>query len=207
MKRILACLAALALPATAMRAELPAAGYDPIGDAIAAAEQSLVENGSDWALTVSLYHGGRHMGVHDSLGCPVPPMRTVAVDPAILRRGSGQVNWTGTEVLPPDLLAFLKREYGCDGVLFAELTAYRAYAPLAVGWRLKLVDVRSGQIVWAADEVFDAKRPAVSLAAQRFASPGFNLPFLRQENWVAVNSPRQFGGYTAATLLDTLPDR
>jgi len=131
----------------------------------------------------------------------------VAVDPAILRRGSGQVNWTGTEVLPPDLLAFLKREYGCDGVLFAELTAYRAYAPLAVGWRLKLVDVRSGQIVWAADEVFDAKRPAVSLAAQRFASPGFNLPFLRQENWVAVNSPRQFGGYTAATLLDTLPDR
>jgi hypothetical protein len=131
----------------------------------------------------------------------------VAVDPATLRRRTGQVNWTGAEVLPPDFLAFLKREYGCDGVLFAELTTYRAYAPLAVGWRLKLVDVRSGQVLWAVDEVFDAKIPAVSLAAQRFTSPGFSLPFLRQENWVAVNSPRQFGGYTAATLLDTLPDR
>jgi hypothetical protein len=35
-------------------------------------------------------------------------------------------------------------------VPFAELTAYRAHAPLAVGWRLKLVDACSGQIVWAA---------------------------------------------------------
>jgi hypothetical protein len=131
----------------------------------------------------------------------------VAVDSARLHVGTGQPKWTGTENLPPDLLAFLRREYGCDGVLFTELTVYRAYAPLAIGWRLKLVDARSGQIVWAADELFDAQQLNVAHAVQRFTDPGLALPFLRQENWLAVNSPSQFGRYSAAALLNTLPDR
>ena len=88
MKRILACLAALALPTTAMSAEPVQSGYDPIGDAIAASTQSAVENASDWSLKASLYHGGRHMGGRDALGCHVAAMRTVAVDPAIVSRRS-----------------------------------------------------------------------------------------------------------------------
>jgi hypothetical protein len=131
----------------------------------------------------------------------------VAVDNAGMRRATGKVGWTGAEMLPPDFLGFLRREYACDGVLFVELTSYRAYAPLAVGWRFKLVDARSGQIVWAADELFDAAIPAVSHAAQQFAEPRFFWPFGREENWLAVNSPRQFGRYAAAAVLDRLPER
>ena len=131
----------------------------------------------------------------------------VAVDAAKLRSRTGQVNWTGAENLPPDFLAFLRREYGCDGVLFVEVTTYRAYAPLAVGWRMKLVDARSGQIVWSADELFDAARRNVSLAAQKFEQPRPIVPFMAEENWVAINSPRRFGRYAAAALLDTLPER
>ena len=88
MKRILASLALLALPASAFGAEPLPAGYDPIGDVIAATSQSTVENASDWTLKASLYHGGHHMAVHDSLGCRVAPMRTVAVDPAVVSRHS-----------------------------------------------------------------------------------------------------------------------
>jgi len=131
----------------------------------------------------------------------------VTVDPARLHGGTGQASWTGSENLPPDFLAFLRREYGCDGVLFAQLTTYRAYAPLAIGWRLKLVDARSGQVIWAADEVFDATRPDVAAGIQRFTDHGLILPSFHEESWVAINSPSQFGRYSAATLLDTLPVR
>ena len=112
----------------------------------------------------------------------------VAVDAAKLRSRTGQVNWTGAENLPPDFFAFLRREYGCDGVLFAELTAYRAYAPLAVGWRLKLVDARTGQIVWSADELFDAARPGVSRAAQQFEqTPAHVAVFPRRKTgWPSI---------------------
>ena len=131
----------------------------------------------------------------------------VAVDPLRLRQGTGQPYWTGTETLTPGFLAFLRREYGCDGVLFAELTTYRAYAPLAVGWRFKLVDARSGQVVWAADELFDATRTSVARDAESFGKHGFALPFAHEENWLALNSPNEFGRYSAATVLNTLPNR
>jgi len=131
----------------------------------------------------------------------------VPVDPEELRRGTGQSHWTGTETMPADFLDFLRREYGCDGVLFAELTTYHGYAPLAVGWRLKLVDARSGQIIWATDELFDATQPAVRRASQNFEAKGIVWPFSHDENWLALNSPRQFGRYSAATLLAALPER
>ena len=129
----------------------------------------------------------------------------VAVDPARLHSSTGLVNWTGVENLPPDFLAALRREYGCDGVLFAELTAYRAYAPMAVGWRLKLVDARTGQVLWAADELFDATRPDVAAGVQRFTKK--SLAFGTDGDWMAMNSPSEFGRYSAAALLNTLPDR
>jgi len=132
----------------------------------------------------------------------------VAVAADQLRSRTGRAAWTGTENLPANFFAFLRREYGCDAVLFAELTTYHAYAPLAVGWRLKLVDTRTGQIIWAAEEQFDAARPAVAQAARQFAQ---HQPFFQmagdEKNWVALNSPRQFGRYSAAALLETLPER
>ena len=134
----------------------------------------------------------------------------VTVDADNLRRGTGRASWTAGETLPTDLLGFLRREYGCDGVLFAELTAYHAYAPMAVGWRLKLADVRSGQVIWAVDELFDAANPSIYDAAQRFASkksPNYLCHFGHGEDWLAANSPRRFGAYSVATLLETLPER
>lgn len=131
----------------------------------------------------------------------------VNVTPAQLRRRTGRPAWTGTESLPADFLASLHQEYGCDAVLFSELTAYHAYAPLVVGWRLKLVDVRTGQILWAVDELFDAARPGIASAACHFEKGQQATTAASDRRWVVLNSPRRFGGYSAAALLDTLPDR
>lgn len=131
----------------------------------------------------------------------------VAVDARRLKTVTGQPAWTGREVLPTDFFTWLKREYDCDGVLFAELTTYRAYAPLAVGWRFKLVDLRTRQVIWSADELFDAARPDVQRAANHFETDKPEVPFLNAQNWAVLNSPRRFGRYSAAALLDTLPKR
>ncbi|HSY16691.1 MAG TPA: hypothetical protein VK815_00080 [Candidatus Acidoferrales bacterium] len=131
----------------------------------------------------------------------------VTVDASHLSRRTGRAAWTGNEVLPPDFLAYLRREYDCDGVLFAELTTYRAYSPLAVGWRFKLVDARTGQIIWSADELFDASRPEIQRAADHFEAEKPAIPLITVKNWAMTSSPRLFGRYTAAALLDTLPER
>ena len=89
MKRILACLATLALAALATGAQ--AQGDDPIGDLIAstANASATADVPADAGFRVTLYHlGGRGMRTHDSLGCRVSPMRTLAVDPRVVSRRS-----------------------------------------------------------------------------------------------------------------------
>jgi 3D (Asp-Asp-Asp) domain-containing protein len=86
MRRILACLATLTLTAAASAAY--AQDYDPIGDIIAGTNQSAIENATAWGLKATLYHGGGGMSSRDSLGCKVSPMRTVAVDRALITRGA-----------------------------------------------------------------------------------------------------------------------
>jgi len=86
MRRILACLATLTLTWAASSA--CAQDYDPIGDIIAGVNQSAIENATDWNLKATLYHGGGGMSARDSLGCRVSPMRTVAIDRALITRGA-----------------------------------------------------------------------------------------------------------------------
>jgi hypothetical protein len=99
----------------------------------------------------------------------------VAASPEMLRTLTGRLAWTGAEILPSDFFGSLQRAYGCDAVLFCQLTTFRAYAPLAVGWRMKLVDARTQKIIWAADEIFDAGEPAVAKDAEQFQKQEQNV--------------------------------
>jgi hypothetical protein len=132
--------------------------------------------------------------------------------------------WSGVETLPTEFFEALRDECGCDAVLFAELTTFKPYSPMAIGWRFKLVDVRTKKIIWATDELFDASVPSVANAARQFdnRSPGpapgrlerFLGPVERfldrtegEEHWAMLNSPAVFGEFTVASLLTTLPER
>jgi hypothetical protein len=129
----------------------------------------------------------------------------VSVNRENLRRRTGRSSWTGAEVLPTEFFDSLQRTYGCDAVLFCQLTVFHAYAPLSVGWRFKMVDVRTRQILWSADEVFDAGQKSVLNGAARYQASAQHLA--EPDGWSIRNSPRQFGQYAAARLLATLPGR
>ncbi len=88
MKRILACLATLTLTAAAPAAVAgPAHTHDAIGVIIAALSPQPASNDA-WNLKATLYHGGGAMSTHDSIGCRVSPMRTVAIDRNLITRGA-----------------------------------------------------------------------------------------------------------------------
>jgi len=150
----------------------------------------------------------------------------VAADTETLRRCTGKMSWMGTEVLPADFFSGLKNIYGCDAVLFCQLTVFRPSPPLAVGWRLKLVDSATGKIIWAADGIFDASNLSVAKEAQTFQrreQPHHNLiydvySFLAwcvhtptrsalDDQWNILHSPSYFAEYSAQNLLETLPQR
>jgi hypothetical protein len=157
----------------------------------------------------------------------------VPVAPESLRALTGRSDWSGEESLPLDFFDRLKESLGADAVLFCRLTQYRAYEPLTIGWRLKLVyqgekqEVRGEKakeslpftsslspltllephILWAVDEVFDARTPEVAVAAKRYAAEHpESAPSLHDSRSVLL-SPRRFGQYTTSAVVETLPRR
>jgi len=132
----------------------------------------------------------------------------VAVSPEDLQHQTGRQSWTGSEILPVNLLSSLQRVHGCDAVLFCQLTTFRPYAPQAVGWRMKLVDARTGSILWAVDREFDAKKEASLNHARLYSTVRqWFSPESANNQWRIENSPRQFGRHTLAQVLSTLPSR
>lgn len=90
MKRLLGCLAALALGIAALpaNAEPTPVSADPIGDLITQVIAAALQNAApDFQLKATLYHAGiRGISALDSLGCKVVAMRTAAVDGVVVPR-------------------------------------------------------------------------------------------------------------------------
>lgn len=121
---------------------------------------------------------------------------------------TGKSAWTAEEPLPSDLLTRLHERTGCDAVVFARLTRFRAYPPLVVGLRLRLVQVNpTHETLWSADEVLDASDPAVNRGARRHQSAQRPANAALADSSSILYTPRLFGRYAARTLTSTLPAR
>ena len=131
----------------------------------------------------------------------------VTVSPEQLREWTGRPGWRRQDVLPQDLFERIQKQTGCDAVLFSELSTYNPYPPLAVGWHLSLVDLRTRADYWTVDEVFDAGSPGVIAAAQAYYRGGLNQPSVQLDSAAVLNSPLRFGQYSAAAVIGTLPGR
>ena len=124
-----------------------------------------------------------------------------------LRAWTGKPGWRQEDTLPAELLAKVQKHTGCEGVLFDHLSVYRPYPPLAVGWRMSLIDCADQTTHWTVDEVFDAGSPAVIKAAQTYFRSQMNQPSVELDSTAVLTSPRRFGQYAAAAALGTLPAR
>ena len=131
----------------------------------------------------------------------------VTVSPEQLQRLTGRSDWTGHEQLPWNFFSRLRETTACEAVLFSQLTHYRPFRPLMIGWQLKLVDVAEPRVLWSVDEVFDASSRAVVRAAWRYASGDPRPGQVRGDALAVLTSPRFFGQYTASALMATLPKR
>lgn len=142
----------------------------------------------------------------------------ILVRPSQLEQWTGRPRWLQSDELPADFLVRIKEETSCDAILFCQLSHFRSYPPLAIGWRLLLVKT-DGQLLWSLDELFDAGEPAVVNSMRRYIvdNERSNAEFSREIRtrpgalWSQrvvglewLNSPRQFGRYTAHAVVQTL---
>ncbi|MGH7868841.1 MAG: hypothetical protein ACREP9_14720 [Candidatus Dormibacteraceae bacterium] len=130
----------------------------------------------------------------------------VSISPEALEKQTGKPFLCDDDLLPSDLFDWLKNSCGCDAVLFCRLTSFQAYPPLTVGWRMRLVHLRSRNTLWAADQVFDAGQGTPCPQSRLPQWLGLGCPAQTTEEWLQQNSPRHFGQMALAKLFSTLPD-
>jgi hypothetical protein len=131
----------------------------------------------------------------------------VPVPEATLNRWTGRPVWSAEDKLPDGFLERLGAEFDCQGVLFGTLTSYRAYPPVVVGWRFKLLDRRNLTAVWSIDEVFDASHPPVANSAQKYYQDQKLVTGPVSDPSSILGSPARFAQYTLAAVFGTLPTR
>lgn len=131
----------------------------------------------------------------------------VIISPEQLRQWTGQTAWRDDEALPPDFFNRLREGCGCDAVFFTQLTRYYPYQPVAVGWKMSLVEVLGGQIVWKADELFDAGDTIVANAARYYSGQHVHIEGPAEDPAAILGSPSRFGQYSLSAILATLPER
>jgi hypothetical protein len=109
--------------------------------------------------------------------------------------------------LPIEFISKIKEETGCQAVLFAELTTFRAYPPVAVGWKLHLFDLETEELVWAADEVFDAGRAAVANALRRHIREKLSPNSAAATQLLVLDSPREMTRFSLGELIGTFTQK
>ena len=123
------------------------------------------------------------------------------------QRRFGAPEFSSVGALPHDFLATLGRDFAADAVLFVDLTAYRAYRPLALGVRAKLATVEQTRLLWTFDEIFSADDPAVSNSVRRYYGVTDSSSTPLNAGQGALQSPGKFAAYVAAATFHTLPPR
>lgn len=112
---------------------------------------------------------------------------------------------SSVSAIPANLMSVLKREYAADGVLFVDLTVYRAYHPLAIGLRAKLASIDGAHLVWTFDNVLSADDPAVADNAIRYLKGRDQGGLPADLIAVDLESPVRFGTYASSAMFATLP--
>lgn len=131
---------------------------------------------------------------------------SVFIKPEQLKQWTGRERFDAYENLPSELFKLLADKTGSEAVLFVALSEYKAYPPIAIGWRMTLA-ANNSDILWSVEEIFDASDRAVSNSARRFDRDHIrNSPVLEDSRSILL-SPTRFGQYTLQAVLDTLPNR
>ena len=132
----------------------------------------------------------------------------VPIDREQMYKLFGVYQFSSVQILPDDLISRIAKDYAADGVLFIDLTQNRPYRPIALGIRAKLVEVKTMQIIWSIDCLFDSADPAVAGAALDFSKRStYNSRMPVDSTGEILMSPRAYAGFVMDTIFGTLPPR
>jgi len=132
---------------------------------------------------------------------------TIRLSTDEMKKLFGQRRISSNSNLPENFLTTIEEYTAANGVLFVDLDSYSPYRPISLGVRAKLVDLKSGEFMWAIDETFDAGHANIIAGSRVFQEKNQVRALSDRTSGSVVQSPRIFAKYVASTTFSTLPMR
>jgi len=98
----------------------------------------------------------------------------------------------------------IRQTLKCDGVLLGTVTEYRPYPHMAVGLRLKLLDMRDGRLLWALEQVWDSADKTTKERTKDYFKTEKGSGFEPLNEQLATVSPIEFLKFVSYEVAATL---
>jgi hypothetical protein len=119
----------------------------------------------------------------------------------------GKERINSSDSLPDNFLEVLKSKTQANGVLFVDVMGFQSYRPLSISLRAKLVDLNSGDFMWAVDETIDSSHASVIAASRLYENTHHVRALSAKTSSSVLQSPRSFTKFSAHKIFSSLPSR
>ena len=124
---------------------------------------------------------------------PAPGDERLAAESALWQRGRVDVQ----------SLIVAQKAYLADAFLFGSVTQYKPYDPPVLGVKLRMLSARTGDLIWAAEAVFDSHEADVRfMTARYFENSGMKDRLYGPE--LVLMSPTLYAGFVASEMVRPL---
>jgi hypothetical protein len=116
--------------------------------------------------------------------------------------------WRSLQLEPDSTYTFeqlltIRDALKCDGVLIGTVTEYRPYPHMTVGLRLKLLDLRDGQLVWALEQIWDSADKTTEKRIKNYFKSEKREGFAPLNEKLAAVSPLEFIKFVSYEVAGT----
>ena len=110
----------------------------------------------------------------------------------------------GATYTTEQLLA-IRKTLKCDAVLLGDITGYQPFPHMTIALRLKLIDLKDGQLIWALEQVWDSTDKITESRIKKYYENQLQagLPGLQRQ--LMEVSPIEFMKFVAFEAAETLP--
>jgi hypothetical protein len=92
----------------------------------------------------------------------------------------------------------------CDGLLVGTITRFSSYPHTAVGLRMKMLDLRDGQLAWAIEQVWDSSDKTVEQRIKNYLRQQKRSDSSAVQEQLVKMSPLEFFKFVSSEVANTL---
>ncbi len=104
-----------------------------------------------------------------------------------------------------EVLNAIRNAYGVNAVIFGEITQYESFPKLNIGLRLRMLDLRTGKILWGVENVWDTNDLSMQRKMCEYYKTHLKNGFEPLGPELLEVSPRAFGKFVATEIAATIP--